>query len=96
MYEYTPRPFIEEHADDFSLRPNHEVTIIGWDDTIPKERFTVRFKVKKGKKVKTVTYTPPGDGAWIIRNSWGRDKHNEGDFYISYYDAYVSMDADRT
>ena len=50
---------------------NHEVAIIGWDDNFPKEKFLV---------------TPPGDGAWIIKNSWGPDFGDNGCMYVSYYD----------
>ncbi|SDA64430.1 C1 family peptidase, partial [Methanobrevibacter millerae] len=50
---------------------NHEVAIIGWDDNFPKEKFLV---------------TPPGDGAWIIKNSWGPDFGDHGCMYVSYYD----------
>lgn len=35
---------------------NHGVSIIGWDDNFPKEKFSTE---------------PKGDGAWIIRNSYG-------------------------
>ncbi len=35
---------------------NHGVSIIGWDDTFSKDKFAT---------------TPKGDGAWIIRNSYG-------------------------
>lgn len=45
--------------------PNHEVTIVGWDDTVP-----------AGK----------GHGAWLVRNSYGKDWGDEGYFYLSYYD----------
>lgn len=39
---------------------NHAVTIVGWDDNYPKENFAA-------------DNPPQGDGAWIIRNSWGAD-----------------------
>ena len=38
---------------------NHAIAIVGWDDTFPKTNF-------KGQQ-------PSKDGAWLIRNSWGRD-----------------------
>ncbi len=50
---------------------SHAVTVVGWDDTYSASNF-----VK----------TPAGDGAWIIKNSYGTDFGNEGFNYISYYD----------
>ena len=50
---------------------NHEVSIVGWDDKFPKEKFLI---------------TPPGDGAWIVKNSYGTEWGDNGFFYISYYD----------
>ena len=50
---------------------NHAITVVGWDDNYPKENFAM---------------TPPGNGAWIIKNSWGSDWGENGFFYISYYD----------
>ena len=51
--------------------PNHAVTIVGWDDNYPKENFLI---------------TPPDNGAWIIKNSYGPDKYDKGYIYVSYYD----------
>ena len=50
---------------------NHEVSIVGWDDNFPKEKFLI---------------TPPGDGAWIIKNSYGAEWGENGFLYVSYYD----------
>ena len=50
---------------------NHEISIIGWDDNFPKEKFLI---------------TPPGNGAWIIKNSYGSDWGDNGIVYVSYYD----------
>ncbi|WP_407432344.1 C1 family peptidase [Methanobrevibacter sp.] len=50
---------------------NHIVFLAGWDDTYSAENFLV---------------TPPGDGAWIIKNSYGTEHGDQGYDYISYYD----------
>lgn len=39
---------------------NHRVAIVGWDDAYPASNFT---GTKNG--------TPQGDGAWLVKNSWG-------------------------
>lgn len=88
-----------------SEKPNHAVTIIGWDDAYPKENFVEGHQ-------------PPGNGAWLVKNSWGsgeeafpnygignwglkqgQDKApyqpvsdiNTGYFWISYYDTSIAM-----
>ena len=60
---------------------DHGVTIVGWDDNYPKEMFLK---------------TPPGDGAWIIKNSWGEEQGDKGYFYISYYDVNFSTKSTAT
>ena len=44
--------------DNDWMPPSHVVTIVGYDDNYPKTNF-----VK----------TPPEDGAWLVKNSWGSD-----------------------
>ena len=58
--------------------PNHDVVIVGWDDNYPKEYFNTE---------------PAGDGAFICKNSWGKDFGDEGFFYISYYDTNIGMNS---
>ena len=57
---------------------NHYVTLVGWDDNYSKNNFKI---------------TPPGDGAWICKNSWGTEWGDEGYFYLSYYDKSLEGDA---
>ena len=58
-----------------SYYPNHGVTIVGWDDTIPASAFGDR---------------PAGNGAWLIKNSWGSSNRDGGYFWLSYYDRSLS------
>ena len=53
---------------------NHAVVIVGWDDTYSKDNFQT---------------TPPGDGAFIIKNSWGNTSGENGYHYVSYYDSVI-------
>ena len=53
---------------------NHLVTLVGWDDNYSRNNFNP-------------ANIPPGDGAWICKNSWGTNWGDKGYFYISYYDA---------
>ena len=53
---------------------NHQVTVMGWDDNYSAKNFEM---------------TPPGDGAFITKNSWGTESGKDGYYYISYYDTSV-------
>ncbi len=54
--------------------PDHATTIVGWDDNYDKSNFLI---------------TPPGNGAFICKNSWGTQWGENGYFYISYYDVLL-------
>jgi C1A family cysteine protease len=50
---------------------NHAVCIVGWDDNYDLNNFI---------------NPAPGNGAFIVRNSWGTGWGDDGYFYVSYYD----------
>lgn len=60
-----------------TIEPNHAVCIVGWDDNYPASNFPT---------------VPPGNGAFIMRNSWGSWWGLNGYYYISYYDAKMGYD----
>lgn len=58
-----------------SSSTNHAVTIAGWDDTFSRTKFNIQ---------------PPGDGAFLVKNSWGTSWGASGYFYLSYYDTSLT------
>ena len=59
------------YYDPYTGNGNHAITVVGWDDNYSKNNFYT---------------TPAGDGAFIVKNSWGSSWGDNGYFYISYYD----------
>ena len=59
-----------------SVKSNHAVALVGWDDSYPKENFNIQ---------------PDTDGAWICKNNWGTDFGDNGYFYISYCDKSITQ-----
>lgn len=57
-------------------KANHDVVIIGWDDSYPAENFAIDV----GQ-----------NGAFICQNSWGEDFGEGGVFYVSYYDTNIGL-----
>ena len=53
---------------------DHGVLIVGYDDNFDRENFND---------------APPGNGAWIVKNSWGTNWGDSGFFYLSYYDKSI-------
>lgn len=58
--------------------PNHDVVIIGWDDSYGAANFNGNV---------------PGGGAFICQNSWGATFGEKGVFYVSYYDTNIGDQA---
>ncbi len=59
---------------------NHAVALVGWDDNFSKSNFRAG--------------TPEGNGAWLIRNSWGGTGYTyHSYFWMSYYDKSLDNEA---
>jgi C1A family cysteine protease len=54
----------------------HSVCLVGWDDDYPAADFNT---------------AAPGNGAFIVRNSWGASWGEDGYFYVSYYDTKFAI-----
>ena len=51
---------------------NHDVMLVGWDDGFSRDKFLSK---------------PGSDGAWLVRNSWGKQGYSwYGYFWLSYED----------
>ena len=55
---------------------NHAITVVGWDDSYPAGNFKT---------------APSGNGAWLIKNSWGTGHGDKGYYHVSYYDKNFAM-----
>lgn len=57
-----------------AMTDTHAVAIIGWNDDFEREKFSPQ---------------PPGDGAFLCKNSLGGNFGDAGYFYVSYHDAFL-------
>ena len=57
-------------------QPNHAVALVGWDDNYSRNNFA---------KV------PYGDGAWLVKNSWGASTDDAGYLHVSYYEPSFAL-----
>jgi C1A family cysteine protease len=76
---YDDAYYNEQTASYYSPQgfPNHAICLAGWDDNYSRKKFKS---------------SPPGDGAFIAKNSWGKEWGEQGYFYISYYDFWLGND----
>lgn len=71
------------YYNPFGTSHNHEICIVGWDDNYSKSNFKFQLDGM-------------GDGAFIIKNSWGTDKGDNGYYYVSYYDPTLAIDVNNS
>ena len=64
-------PLTSAYFDPVVEELDHDILILGWDDTFSRDNFRIR---------------PPSDGAWICQNTWGDSFGEDGIFYVSYED----------
>lgn len=73
---YAPSDQSDPYINSYVDVPeNHIVTIVGWNDNISVDNFINQ---------------PENPGAWLVKNSWGRDAGDEGYFWLSYEDASIT------
>lgn len=64
-----------QYNDTDPYQANHVVTIVGWDDDYPASNF-----------VGSASSEPAGNGAWLVKNSWGSAQMYAADTgYHSYW-----------
>lgn len=73
-YETPEKPYIDclnpktwAHYTPSDNTPTHEICIVGYDDNYPRKNFN------KGKDYNGNSKTPPANGAWIVKNSYGSE-----------------------
>jgi C1A family cysteine protease len=70
-----------ETFNGYEVGENHGVAIVGWDDAFPAASFSG-----------SPAGAPAGDGAFLVRNSWGAGWGDHGCFWVSYYDRSFAFD----
>lgn len=68
--------FTAYYCDSNLHTPDHQVTIVGWDDNYSKDNFNEAHR-------------PSSNGAYIVMNSHGTQNYENGFLYISYEDAFI-------
>lgn len=67
------------YCDNANLGLNHQITIIGWNDTYPVTNFNPEHQ-------------PSEPGAYLVMNSYGTEGNfKNGCYYVSYEDAYIEL-----
>lgn len=73
---YTSKDETSFYCDE-ALGQNHAIAIVGWDDNYSKDKFD------------SGSSKPKSDGAWLVKNSWGKYNSEGGYFWLSYEDKTI-------
>lgn len=69
------------YSTEYTENTNHGIAVIGWDDNYSRTNFRTNKR-------------PEGNGAWLIKNSWGTDWGENGFGWVSYEDtSFASTNA---
>ncbi len=74
---FMSKDFVHYQPIDHKQPPNHAIAIVGWDDD--------KVSADPDKKL-------PKPGCWLIKNSWGVKRGDQGFYWISYYDKVCCRD----
>lgn len=77
---YDDKKYLSTDSNSYYLNEklgqNHAITIVGWDDNYPIDKFNGAAK-------------PGSKGAWLVKNSWGDYNSEHGYMWISYEDKNI-------
>ena len=87
---YRPYSFYYDNRprDDKEAASPHKVTVVGWDDDLPKELFSH----SRGTQWQQFG-EPQNNGGFLVKNSWGTDFGIDGFLWISYEATSLMQDA---
>lgn len=76
-FNYDPEYYNEANHAYYTVvsGSNHMVTLVGWDDSYSAQNFNS---------------APSANGAWLVKDSWGTQHHDNGFFWISYKDSSLN------